>query len=169
MTLPELLMAIGIGSILFLGVAELAFYSGRTLAAMANYVDMDHRSQVTLDTMSRDIRQANRLISYSSTSLVFEDYDGSTLSFVYDADAQTLTRVKSGVGSSSKTLLTGCVVLNFSIFQRNPIGGTYDQHASATADTCKLVQLQWVCSRKILGIERNTESVQSAKVVIRKQ
>ncbi|MBI4659259.1 MAG: hypothetical protein HY735_10495, partial [Verrucomicrobia bacterium] len=55
------------------------------------------------------------------------------------------------------------------IYQRNPIGGTYDQYPTGAASTCKLVQLRWICSRKILGVAKNTESVQSAKVVIRKQ
>jgi hypothetical protein len=36
-------------------------------------------------------------------------------------------------------------------------------------DAAKLVQVTWVCSRSILGKKVNTESVQSAKVVIRKQ
>lgn len=168
MTLAELLIAVAIGSILALGVASLTFYSSRTLAALANYVDLDHRSRVALDTMSRDIRQANRLLDYTSTSLTLEDYDGGTLAFVYDPEAQTLTRVKDGVADSAP-LLTGCTHLNFMIYQRNPISGTYDQHETATPSTCKLVQLQWVCARKILGVDRNTESVQSAKVVIRKQ
>ena len=57
----------------------------------------------------------------------------------------------------------------FSLYQRNPINGTYDQYPTANPDTCKLVQLSWICSRNILGKKANTESVQSAKVVIRKQ
>ena len=39
----------------------------------------------------------------------------------------------------------------------------------AVCRSCKLVQLHWICSRKIFGAKVNTESVQSAKVVIRKQ
>jgi hypothetical protein len=162
------MMALAIASILTLSVASLSFYSGRSFAALANYVDLDHRSRVTLDTMSRDIRQANRLTSFTQTSLSFEDYDGGTLSFVYDPVAKTLVRIKDGV-AATKPLLVECTFLKFAIYQRNSISGTYNQYSAATPATCKLVQMQWVCSRKILGVERNTESVQSAKVVIRKQ
>jgi hypothetical protein len=49
------------------------------------------------------------------------------------------------------------------------MNGSYDQYPTASASTCKLVQLDWICSRPIIGTQKNTESVQSAKVVIRKQ
>ena len=55
------------------------------------------------------------------------------------------------------------------MFQRNPVNGKYDQYPTATASQCKLVQLRWVCSRDLIHARRNTESVQSAKIVIRKQ
>lgn len=168
MTLPELIVSVGISSLIALGMSGLMFYSSRSLAALANYADLDHRSRVTLDIMSRDIRQAKRLADHTETKLTFEDYDGGTLSFVYDPQGRTLTKVKNGV-AESKPLLTECIQLKFSIYQRNPIGGTYNQYAAASPTTCKLVQLQWTCSRKIFGVEKNTESVQSAKVVIRKQ
>jgi hypothetical protein len=135
---------------------------------MANYIDLDHRSRITLDTMSRDIRQANRLTDSTATSLTFEDSDGSELKYTFDSEAGTLTRSIAGVPDPSP-MLTECVSLEFSIFQRNSISGTYDQFPTASPATCKLVQLRWTCSRKILGVERNTESVQSAKIVIRKQ
>lgn len=32
-----------------------------------------------------------------------------------------------------------------------------------------MVKLQWVCARRVLGLIRNTESVQTARIVIRKQ
>jgi len=168
MTLVELMVASAIGSIVSLGLASLVFYSGRSFASMANYVDLDHRSRIALDTMSRAIRQAKRLTSFTSTSLAFEDSDGGTLSFVYDSSARTLTRSKNGTPDPDP-LLQECDFLEFSIYQRNPVGGTYDQYPTATPGTCKLVQLNWVCSRKILGLKKNTESVQSAKIVIRKQ
>ena len=167
-TLTETLIAAGLGSIVLAGVAALTFYSSRSFAAIANYVDLDYRSRITLDKMSQQIRQANRLTASTSTSLTFEDYDGGTLTYNYDANAKTLTRTKNGL-TDSKPLLTECDFLQFLIFQRNPIGGTYDQFTAASAATCKLVQLKWVCSRKIFGSPVNTESVQSAKIVIRKQ
>jgi prepilin-type N-terminal cleavage/methylation domain-containing protein len=168
LTLVELLVATAISSIVGLGVASLVFYSGRSFAAIANYVELDYLSRITLDKMSREIRQANRLTASTSTSLTFEDYDGGVLTYVYDSAGKTLTRSKNGV-ADAKPLLTECDFLQFTTYQRNPVGGTYNQYPAATASTCKLVQLNWVCSRKIFGVPKNTESVQSAKIVIRKQ
>ena len=38
-----------------------------------------------------------------------------------------------------------------------------------TATGAKLIKLNWTCSRTILGQAVNTESVQTAKIVMRKQ
>src|SRR5262245_41188453 len=167
MTLVELMLATAVGSLVVLGVAQLMMYSGRSFAAMANYVSLDRASRNALDTMSRQIRQANELIDYSPTTLNFQDSDGGTLTFSYNPTSRRLIRSKNGV-ADSRPLLTGCDYLQFSIFQRNPVGGSYDVYPTATVTTCKLVQLSWVCSRKIFGLKVNTESVQSSKIVIRK-
>jgi hypothetical protein len=117
--------------------------------------------------MSQEIRQTRRLTDGSTNRLVFEDSDGGQLQYYWDKDSKTLRRQKNGGGS--KVLLDNCQQLTFSMFQRNPIGGTYDVYPAATPATCKLVQLRWTCSRDLLKTGANTESVQSSKIVIRKQ
>ena len=168
MTLVELLFALGILSLVLAGLAALTFYTGRSFAALANYVDLDASSRHALDTMSREIRQTKRLIAGTATKLTFEDFDGKDLVYEYDAGSRQLTRTKNGVADPDP-LLTECNFLEFSMFQRNPVAGKYDQYATANASTCKLVQLRWVCSRDLIKQKWNTESVQSAKIVIRKQ
>lgn len=167
-TLVEMMVSVGIGSLVLLGLAGLMFYTGRSFAALANYVDLDACSRNALDTMSREIRQTRRLVAGTSTKLQFEDFDGKALVYEYSADDRTLTRTKDGV-EDPEPLLKECNFLQFSMFQRNPVNGKYDQYPTATASQCKLVQLRWVCSRDLIHSRRNTESVQSAKIVIRKQ
>jgi hypothetical protein len=157
-----------IGSRVLAGLAALMFYTGRSFAALANYVDLDAYSRNALDTMSREIRQTRRLVAGTSTRLEFEDFDGGTLVYQFNAGARTLTRSKNGV-FNTEPLLRECNFLQFSMFQRNPINGQYNQYPTATPDQCKLVQLRWICSRDLIQSRRNTESVQSAKIVIRKQ
>jgi hypothetical protein len=89
------------------------------------------------------------------------------VTYTYSPTARTLVRTANG---TTRTLLEECDQLRFSIFQRNPINGTYDYYETTDNPAItKIVQLSWVCSRDILGKQANTESVQSAKVVIRKQ
>ncbi len=167
-TLLELLLASGSGSLLLLAASTFSFYAARSFSALANYVDLDKCSRNALDLMSTEIRQTNRLLEYTTNRLTFENADGGTLSYVYDAAGRTLQRSLNGV-MDTKPLLKECNFLQFSIFQRNPVGGTYNQYPAASASTCKLVQLKWICSRDIIDARVNTESVQSAKIVIRKQ
>ena len=171
MTLVEVLVAMGVGSILFVAVGTLAFYSARSFAALSNYVELDNFSRNALDQMSREIRQADALLTGTDHQLVFQVTNptngvASQVTFTYDPGTRKLTRTQGG---TTTTLLKECDFLKFSIYQRNPIGGTYDQYPTANPATCKLVQMSWICSRNILGKKANTESVQSAKVVIRKQ
>jgi hypothetical protein len=163
----EMVIALGVGSIVLTILAALSSYTARSFAGLANYTDLDRASRSALDTMSQQIRQTRRLTEGATNRLVFEDSDGGTLQFFYDAGAKTLRRTKNG--AASKVLLTNCKQLTFSMYQRNPVGGTYDVYPAATPATCKLIQLKWTCSRDMLKADANTESVQSSKIVIRKQ
>lgn len=165
------MVATALGGLIVVAVMALTFFSARSFAALTNYVDLDNRSRNALDVMSREIRQADRLTSGNDHALAFAFTDPTTsavftVSYTYNPETRELVRIQ---GTERKVLLSECDYLRFSLFQRNPINGTYDQYPTANPDTCKLVQLSWICSRNILGKRANTESVQSAKVVIRKQ
>lgn len=165
-TLTEFLVALAVGMLVLVATGSLLLFCGKSFASISNYADLDARSRDALDHLTRDVRQVNRLTSQSSTSLVFEDFDGAALEYVYSPSAKTLTRVK---GSDSNILLESCDSLAFAIYQRGPIGGTYNQYPTAIASTCKLIEVSWKCSRDVMGSTFNTESVQTAKIVIRKQ
>lgn len=163
-TLTELLVSMGIGSIVLAAVAALSLYTGRSFAALANYVDLDAASRNALDNMTRDIRQATFLMLYQTNRLEFTDWDGGSLIYNYDPTARTLTRIK---GAETKVLLNECDQLRFNIWQRNPIG--FSLVPTTNSDLCKAIDVTWLCSRKIFGQKVNTESVQTARIVIRKQ
>jgi hypothetical protein len=98
--------------------------------------------------------------------LDIEDADGTTISYVYSPGARTLTRTQNGV---SRTLITGCDTLSFNLGTRNPIGGTFAVVSTTDVNEAKVVNVSWNCSRTILGVRANSESVQTARIVIRKQ
>lgn len=165
-TLTETLMAIGVAGLLMAVLASLSMYCGKSLLAMLNYADLNDRNRIAVDTMTRDLRECNRVLSTTATRLDIEDSDGTTISYVYSPGARTLNRTLNGV---SRTLVTGCDTLAFSLGTRNPVGGTFGVVATTDVSLAKVVNVSWNCSRTILGFKQNTESVQTARIVIRKQ
>jgi Tfp pilus assembly protein PilW len=165
--LVEFLVGLGVGSLVIIGLSQLTFFTGRSFAALANYADLDQYSRNALDQMIYKIRQADELKEFNTNKLVLSYMGTNTLTYFYSPSAKTLTET---IDDKSKVLLKGCDVLTFSIFQRNTAAGTYDQFpATLTNSAAKLVQITWTCSRNILAARFNTESVQSAKIVIRNQ
>jgi hypothetical protein len=162
------LVAVGVTALLFLAVCAFCEFSGRSVAALFNYVDLDDVNRIAMDHLTRDVRQANRVKDWSTNSLVLEDSDGLDLSYVYSPSTHTLTRTKTGE-STNKVVLTECDRLSFWIGQRNTVVGSYDVYPVATPGTAKVVNVSWACSRSIFGRKENTESVQTARIVIRKQ
>ena len=160
------MVASALGLLTVTVVVMLSWFSGRSFAATANYVALDQNSQLALDKMSREVRQACKLVGYSSTSLNLLDVDNNPLEFVWDQPSRTLMRIS---GDQTNTLLTGCDYLQFSIYQRNTISNTFDAYEPAYVANTRLIQVSWTCSRKILGANVNTESVQSSKITLRNQ
>ena len=173
-TLVEMLIATAVGGLVLSAVMAMSLFSARSFAAIGNYVDLDIKSRTALDTMTSDIRQADALVGASSNSLSFRMVDISVtphatnlLRYAYDPTGKTLTR---SYLSQTTTLLTNCTFMQFALFQRNSIQtNSYEQFVAADVASCKVIQLTWICSRDVLkGRLVNTESVQSAKVVMRK-
>jgi len=165
-TLVEYMIGMGVGALVLAIVVPFSVYSMRSFEGLANYADLNTSGLLALDRMSSDIRQAVRLTSYATNQLVFDNgTNGPAITFNYDAANGILTRQ---TGTTSKVLLTGCDSLKFAIYQRTLIAGSYDQYPVANATNCKVVAINWVCSRKILGAKVNSENAQSARIVIRK-
>ena len=162
-----------VSAIILTALISFTVYAAKSFAGMVNYVDLEQKSQFAVDSMLRDIRETKSLTSYGTTTLNGRTITNS-LSFL-DADDQTLTfrffdnillRTK---GTENTMLLTNVDYLCFQVFKRNPVATTFEQFPTSDAGNCKLVSVSWICSRSILGSAINTESVQTAKIVIRKQ
>jgi hypothetical protein len=168
MLLAEAIIAIAITALLVLAICAFSVYSSHNFAALFNYVDLDDANRLAIDQITRDVRQSKRVKSCATDghSLVLEDADGSDISYVYHPTQKTLVRTRSG---TQNLLLRECQRLSFVIGQRNTVGGSYDVYPVATPDTAKVVNVSWLCSRSIFGVQQNTESVQTARIVIRKQ
>lgn len=165
-TLVEILIMMPVTALCLGALMAVCIFGTRSFHAMLNYTDLSAKNRNAANTMVRELREALRVTSCSTNTLVFADSDGVAVTYTYDAGQGTLTRQRAG---ESQILLTGCERMRFDLGERNPIGGTYEVYPAATADTAKVVDISWLCSRTILGIRQNSESVQTARVVIRKQ
>ena len=172
-TLVELSLAMAVSGLILTATLSFTVYAAKSFVAMQNYVDLEQRSQVAVDTMLADVRQTKFLINYGTATvsgkfvtnrLTFRDWDGGDLTFVYTNKLLLKTK-----GTESFMLLTNVDFLSFQMFQRTPIGGSFEQFPTAQPTNCKLVSVSWICSRTITGSKLNTESVQTAKIVLRKQ
>ena len=164
-SLVEMLFAVMISSVALATAGMITIFVTRSYVAMGNYADLDVASRNALDTLSRDVRQARALTSFNAHSITLTANDSSTLTYTYNPSTSRLTR-QSGAGTS--VLLEQCDFLNFHIYQRNPSNNWswYPVQGNALS-TAKLLDVSWKCSRQILGEKVNTESVQTAKIVIR--
>ena len=167
MTLVEVLVATAIGAMILVAAGSLMVYNARSLAALTNYADLDRYSRTAVDKLSQDIRQATELVSFTSTELEFNSSRGrSNITYTFNPDTRQLVRRS---GSNREVLLQECDSLTFTVYGRNNVSNSWDQFVVTNAAGAKLIKLNWTCSRTILGQALNTESIQTAKIVMRKQ
>lgn len=167
MTLVEVMIATSIGTLILATAGSLMVYNARSLAALTNYADLDRYSRGAVDKLSQDIRQATNVVSFTGTELRLGTSRGrSNIVYTFSPITKTLARQE---GRNTEILLYECDSLTFTLYGRNNVSNTWDQFVVTNAAGAKLIKLNWTCSRTILGQAVNTESVQTAKIVLRKQ
>jgi Tfp pilus assembly protein PilW len=164
-TVIEVMIAITLSTIVGVIIATFSIFSARSFVTMADYADMNQDSQLALDKMSKDIRQAKSLTSSTNTSLTFRDASGNSLQFTYSPDKKTLSRIS---GNNTTILLSNCNSLTFWTYQHTLVSNSFDCYSAAVPANARVIQLTFSCSRKILSNSKaTTESVQSAEIVMR--
>ena len=177
LTLVEVMISVAAGSLLLAVAASLWLFGSRSFAAMGNYTDLDAKSRNALDQMSRDIRQATGVTGFQDKGgtkwlTVTNTALGTGATYTWNATPRTL--VCQRAGQADEVYLTECDRWDFDFYQRVPQkGGGYvffpatNMAGRYDLSICKLINMTWKCSRKILGSKVNTESVQTAQVVLR--
>jgi len=171
-TLVEASVAVGLGTLVMAVVASLTIYSSRTFSAMSNYVDLDVHSRYALDVIAREVRQSTAVVDFQTNSsvsyLTLTNVDtASYVKISWDTNAATLAYEKTG--QPVQVVLTGCDRWKVWLYNRAPnVSPTnLSFNAATNLASCKLVNMSWKCSRTILGSKLNTESVQTAQIVLR--
>ena len=174
-SLIEMLVAVGLGTLLIGSMMGLYVSGMISFAAMGNYQNLDVKSYYALDTLSREIRNSNRLVSYvTNQSLTLSNSyarngAGQFNIITYDPTARVVTLQRTG--QATITNLTECDSWGFNLYTRAPDTNSFSTNivftVATNASACKLIQMSWKCSRTILGSKLNTESVQTAQIVLR--
>lgn len=174
-TLVEMLVATAVG-VLALAMIMGAFnFSGTNFAAMGNYSDLDRKSRQALDLLSREIRNSSAVISPCTSSVLTltNATQQAKITLTYDANARTLTMAKTGY--ATQTLLSQCDQWSYSLYSKAPnlvstnilFYGATNGAGSVDLTVAKLINMKWKCSRTIFGSKRNTETIQTAQLVLR--
>jgi prepilin-type N-terminal cleavage/methylation domain-containing protein len=164
-TLAEYLVATSIGLLVLAAALVLWGFASRTCASLLGYIDLSSNSKNALDRISQQIRNAKNVQSCNATQLMLVDPDGQKALIAFDPGAKALVRVKNSVRT---TLLTECTNFQFSVFQRTPVSNSFQLFTNGwNTNTAKVIQMQWICHRRVTGDKSSVESQVAARVVIR--
>jgi hypothetical protein len=171
-----MMMGLGVFSIAAAALATILLFSVRGFAAMSNYAVLDQYNRQAMDQLTYEIRQAQQVVDYSSnassSTLSILNGSGLTVNYIFDGANQQVRRTASD--GSSKVLLTNCNLLTFGLYMRPPTNGTFDVYpvnmGTNWQQLVKVVQLSWKTSMSICPTPVvNSEDIQTARIVIRKQ
>ena len=174
-SLIEMMFSVSIFAIAAAALATIFMFSIRSYAGLANYAVLDQKNRQAMDQLTYEIRQAQRVVSYSSNAttrtLTLTNGGGIQVTYTFDASNQQVRR--AGSDGTSSILLTHCNLLNFSLFMRPPTNGSFDVYpvnmGSNWQQMVKVVQLSWKTSMALPPAGVNSEDIQTARIVIRKQ
>jgi hypothetical protein len=168
-----MLVAVGVFSIAGLALSTIFVFSVRSFAALTNYAMLDKENRQAMDKMTREIREAKQVVNYTTngaSSLSIINGDGNTVTYTFSPSQKKMIRQVSG--AETEVLLTNCDLLSFNLYMRTPVTNSLQPYTLAAGDwptTVKVVQLQWKTSCTLPNSRVNSENVQTARVVIRKQ
>jgi len=164
MTLVEIMVSTALGGIVLAVVASLTVNGTRSIMAMTNYNELDRISRNALDHLTKDVRQAVEIKYFATNYVGFSTLNSNIVIYLYNPTSRTFLRyVNFG---QPTTLLTNCDNLTFHMSQRNP-SNNFTFYPTTDLSLAKLIDVDWKCSREIKGQKVNTESIQTAKIVMR--
>jgi type II secretory pathway pseudopilin PulG len=169
-TLVEMTFVAGVFSVVGIAMGTLFLFSIRGFASMANYAELDKANREALGSLTREIRQAKNVVSVSTNSITIKNGDNLDVTYLFNPTAKEFVRNASD--GSHEVLLQNCNLLTFQLYQRNNVSNSFDIITVTTNnwhETVKVIQLSWKTSRKLPNGIANTENIQTARIVIRKQ
>lgn len=165
-SLLEVLIATALFSLATLTIMAVYLYSSKSFAVLASYAELDQNNRTALDTMTKELRSAQTVVTNTTNSITFVNGSGQSVEYQFEPNTRELLRMVSGGGS--QVLLQNCSLLNFSFGQRAVSNRTFDSYPPTSGTSIKEVNLSWKAQKQVPGLENTvSEDIQTAKVVIR--
>ena len=174
-TLVEMMVAVGVFSLVGMALMGSYIFGVKSMAAMYNYSMLDQCNRQAMDQLTREIRQSKQVLAYTTNSITVrtandDGTDGPAVTYSFSPSVKKLLRTSSD--GTSKLLLDNCSLLSFQLFTRCPSNGVFGSFPVAInnwSNTVKVLQLTWKTSVALPSGVVNSENIQTARVVIRKQ
>jgi prepilin-type N-terminal cleavage/methylation domain-containing protein len=174
-TLVEMMVAVALFSLAGMALMGLYIFSVKTMASMYSYSVLDQYNRQAMDQLTREIRQAKRVLGYTTNSitvLTADEYgnNGPRVTYTFSPSTQKMLRTSSD--GTTKVLLNNCSLLKFDLFTRCPSNAAFGSFPVAVdnwSNTVKVLQLTWKTMVTQPSGIANSENVQTARIVIRKQ
>ena len=171
MSLVDMLITVGVASLVLTVLMSFYLFALRGVGAIGNYTQMDGKSQQAVDLMLREVREANLVVDYQNKSSgAWLKLANTTVSpsvtntFTWDPTTGYLTWDKTS--QATRILLSGCDNWTFTFYIRVPdSNGVF--YSTTDASACKLINMSWKCTRNNITRKMNTESIVTAEVVLR--
>jgi type II secretory pathway pseudopilin PulG len=165
-TLLEMMLAVGIFSLASAAICTAYVFSLRSFQGLSNYAVLDQQNRQAMDLLTREIRQANCVTSYSTNgSLTLLDGNGQTVTYSFNPTTRQFLRTAAG---STTVLLNDCSLIKFQMGMRPP-NTNYGYFPATNVNVAKMIDISWKTGRSLPGGVANTENIQTARIVIRKQ
>jgi hypothetical protein len=173
-TLVEMMVAVGVFSLVGIALMGTYIFSVKSMASMYSYSLLDQYNRQTMDQITREIRQSKNVLAFTTNSITIltandDGTDGPQITYNFSPGTKKLLRSSSEGGS--KLLLNNCSLLEFKLFTRCPsnVFGVFPVAVNEWSNTVKVLQLTWKTSITQPNNIANSENIQTARIVIRKQ
>jgi len=172
-TLVEMMMAVGVFTLVAMALMGTYLFSVKSMASMYSYSLLDQYNRQAMDQLTREIRQSKKVLAYTTNSVTIlaANDDGTTSKVIYSFNPTSKKMVRTSDGTS-KVLLNNCNLLSFQLFTRcpsNAVFGSFPVAVDNWSNTVKVLQLTWKTAIMQPNNIANSENVQTARIVIRKQ
>jgi len=165
-TLVELMIGATLGSFILAAVLSTFLFMGRSGANIQNYNDMEAQARKALESFAEDTRQASGVTWGATNASLTLTVNGASVVYSYDSTAKTLTRRDA---TTTKVLVSGITTFAFSAYNISEVSLPLVTAADLIAanGTTKELQLSLECSRTNTTVVAATNSVLSARFILR--